>query len=329
MGIPDVVVVGAGVSGLSTGILGAEAGAQVRIVAAEPPLRTTSAAATGMCGPVFRGPDERTAAWELATVRHLVGLAAAEPDAGVHISTGLAAAPGAVGSAPPLADESAFVRPGDPAELPAGFDLGLWLRVPLVDMPVYLRYLADRFARLGGELIEGRVESLAAAADGAPVVVNCAGVGAVALCGDAELRPVRGQHVVVANPGLDGFFMPAPGPVEWASYHVFGDRVLLGGFAVEDGWDPTPTERNAAGILQRCAALEPKLAAATVLEHRGGLRPVRPRVRLEVEDLKSAKDGLRCVHNYGHGGVGVLQSWGCAQQAVALALGDRAGAPQV
>ncbi len=325
MAIPDVVVVGAGVSGLSTGILAAEAGARVRIVAAEPPLRTTSAAATGMCGPVFRGPDERTAGWELATVRHLVELAGDEPGAGVHISTGLVAAPASVGSAPPLADETAFVRPADPAELPAGFDFGLWLRVPLVDMPVYLRYLADRFVRLGGVLTERRVESPAAAAEGARVVVNCAGVGAAALCGDADLRPVRGQQVVVANPGLAGFFMPAPGPDEWASWHVHGDHVLLGGIAFEDGWDPTPTERDAAGIRERCAALEPRLADATVLEHRGGLRPVRPRVRLEVEDIDGADGRVRCVHNYGHGGVGVLQSWGCAKQAVALALGSRVG----
>jgi D-amino-acid oxidase len=211
----DVLVIGAGVIGLSTGVLLAERlGARVEIVAAELPQATTSAAATGMCGPVFRGPDERAVRWELATVSHLSELADAEPAAGVRWATGLAAAPAGMGSAPPLADELALVRLADPDELPAGFAFGMWVRIPLVDLPVYLRYLADRFAAAGGRLRQGRVDALAGAAERAPVLVNCTGVGAAALCADRELRPVRGQQVVVANPGLEGFFMPAPGASE-------------------------------------------------------------------------------------------------------------------
>ncbi|MDN5913962.1 MAG: FAD-binding oxidoreductase [Pseudonocardia sp.] len=312
-----LVVVGAGVIGLSTGIVLAEAGARVRIVAAEPPLRSTSAAATGMCGPVFHGPDQRTAAWELATVAHLTALADTEPAAGVAITTGLIAAAAGIEQAPPLADASVLVRIADPDELPAGFGFGMWLRVPMVDMPVYLQYLLDRFAAAGGLIVERRVESLASAADGAATLVNCAGVGAAALCSDEGLHPVRGQHVVVENPGLEGFFMPGPGASEWASWHVHGDHVLLGGISVEDGWDPAPSQVIADGILERCVALEPRFADARIIGHRAGLRPVRPRARLEVEDI----GGLRCVHNYGHGGVGVLQSWGCAQQAARLARG--------
>jgi D-amino-acid oxidase len=313
----DIVVIGAGVNGLSVAVVLAEAGVRVRIVTADPPLRTTSAAATGMCGPVFHGPDARTAAWELATVAHLTTLAGAEPTAGVRISTGLAVAPPGVTQAPQLADESALVRLADPGELPAGSGFGMWLRVPLVDMPVYLRYLVDRFTAAGGRIVERRVESLDAAADGAAVLVNCAGIGAAALCADDTLRPVRGQHVVVENPGLEGFFMPGPGASEWASWHAHGDHVLLGGIAVEGGWDPTPSEEVAAGIVARCVAAEPRFADARVIGHRAGLRPARPRARLELESL----DGLRCVHDYGHGSVGVLQSWGCAQEAARLALG--------
>jgi len=40
-----------------------------------------------------------------------------------------------------------------------------------------------------------------------------------------------------------------------------------------------------------------------------GLRPNRPAVRLEAEPLG---DGRR-VHCYGHGGMGVSLSWGCAR----------------
>jgi D-amino-acid oxidase len=48
-----------------------------------------------------------------------------------------------------------------------------------------------------------------------------------------------------------------------------------------------------------------------VLNHRVGLRPSRPSVRLErVGDV---------IHCYGHGGAGVTLSWGCADEVVALA----------
>jgi D-amino-acid oxidase len=52
-----------------------------------------------------------------------------------------------------------------------------------------------------------------------------------------------------------------------------------------------------------------------VLEHRAGLRPWRPEVRLEMETV----GGAAVIHNYGHGGAGVTLSWGCADRVVELA----------
>ena len=61
--------------------------------------------------------------------------------------------------------------------------------------------------------------------------------------------------------------------------------------------------------------LEPRLAGVEVLEHRVGLRPGRPEIRLERED---PADGVPRVHNYGHGGSGVTLSWGCAEETLRL-----------
>jgi hypothetical protein len=47
---------------------------------------------------------------------------------------------------------------------------------------------------------------------------------------------------------------------------------------------------------------------------RAAQRPERPQVRLEAEMLG---DTL-CIHNYGHGGLGVTLSWGCAAQVAHL-----------
>lgn len=48
-------------------------------------------------------------------------------------------------------------------------------------------------------------------------------------------------------------------------------------------------------------AIRTGLADARFPEHRVGLRPFRPRARLESERLAN---GALCVHNYVHGGAG-------------------------
>jgi D-amino-acid oxidase len=148
-------------------------------------------------------------------------------------------------------------------------------------------------------------------------VANCAGLVARQLVPDPTLRPVRGPKVVVENPGLDTFFVEAPLGAAWTAYLPYSDHVVLGGRAADgdERLDPDPAEANE--ILRACAEVEPRLAGARVLEHRVGLRPSRPAVRLEAERV----GGALVVHNYGHGGEGVMHSWGCAAEAVALLRG--------
>ena len=83
-----------------------------------------------------------------------------------------------------------------------------------------------------------------------------------------------------------------------------------------ESWDTTPDLDEERRIIERCAAIEPRLNDAKVLEHRVGLRPARPEIRLELE----TRDGVRIVHNYGHAGIGVSVSWGCAAEATRLLL---------
>ena len=110
------------------------------------------------------------------------------------------------------------------------------------------------------------------------------------------------------------FFIEHTMAAEWASFMPHGDHVVLGGVAVPDQWDRATNLDVAAGIVRRCTAVEPLLAGARILKHRVGLRPDRPAVRLEAEPLG---DG-RHVHCYGHGGMGVSLSWGCAREVAAL-----------
>ena len=93
------------------------------------------------------------------------------------------------------------------------------------------------------------------------------------------------------------------------------DHVILGGTAEPEVWSRDPDDAIAAAIVDRCVRLEPRLADATILEHRVGLRPTRSTIRLEAE--RSAT-GSPIIHNYGHSGAGVTLAWGCAHEVANL-----------
>jgi D-amino-acid oxidase len=309
-----VVVIGAGVSGLTTAVCLAEAGRPVRVLAAEPPLRTTSVVAGAMWGPSFQQPMAKTLAWTRRSLDEFTVLAR-DPDTGVRLAPALTVGDLPSGELPPQVRMIPELRPCPPEELPPGFAAGFRARMPLVDMPRYLEYLRRRLVTAGGEVEIQAVRTLAEALAMAPVVVNCSGLGARELAGDTTVRPVFGQHVVLTNPGLDGLVMELSMRPEWVSYFPHRDRVICGGISIADRWDTSPDPEVTERILWRCRELEPRLRDAEVIDIVAGLRPDRPVVRVEGERLGAGV----CVHNYGHGGTGVSLSWGCARAAAELA----------
>ncbi|WP_244193529.1 FAD-dependent oxidoreductase [Mycobacterium nebraskense] len=182
--------------------------------------------------------------------------------------------------------------------------------------------------RIHGPLIEH--EQRLRADYGADVIVNCTGLGARELADDPTIEAhrsallrivddgtsasrVTAAHVVAANTDTDtkdGIFIVPRGI----------DRHFLGGLVEPGHYD---TELNLAnhpplrGMLDRCTEFLPKLRGAQLDDLdpvRVGLRPFRPGgVRLETEP------GTQIVHNYGHGGAGVILSWGCAHEVADLA----------
>jgi D-amino-acid oxidase len=289
----DVVVVGAGVSGLTTAVCLAESGRRTGVIAAGTDAATTSYAAGATWSPYLVEFGERAQQWSFETLTELRGLAGRD-------GTGVTLRPGVElsGDGPPPWQG----RLQDFAEIESGWRLV----APVVDMPVYLGYLRRRAEAAGVTVAEGRVASLDAV--DAPLVVNCTGIGARELAADPSVVPVRGQVVIVANPGIAEFFVSeSDPPVYWFPQ---GDTLLLGGTAQTGEEDLEPDPQVAAAIVARCAEVDKRIADAPVLGHRVGLRPTRPAIRLE-------RDG-RVIHNYGHGGAGVTLSWGCAREVVRL-----------
>jgi D-amino-acid oxidase len=302
----EVIVVGGGVAGLTTAVLLAESGRRVRVWARETAERTTSAVAGGLWWPYRIEPGPLAGAWALESLGVYGELAARPAQTGVRLVEGVHQ-----GIRPAELGAWAGRVPGLRAV--AG---GLAARLPVIDMPVHLAWLRRRLVRAGGTVEVREVTDLAAVP--AAVVVNCAGLGARSLVPDPAVRPVRGQLVVVENPGVTDWFTRVDHSSAASTYFIpQPGRLLLGGTAEEDDWSLEPDPGTAAAIVARCAAVRPEIAGARVLAHRVGLRPAREAVRLERQPLP---DGRALVHNYGHGGAGVTVAWGCARETAALAF---------
>ena len=315
-----VVVIGAGVSGLTSAVCLAEAGWPVRVWAAALPQQTTSVVAGAVWSPPR--PAERatqTLAWSehsLVVFREL----ASDPTTGVRMAPAMTV--GELTGADAMSSAAELIpdlRPADPADLPAGFRTGFRATMPMIDMPHYLDYLTNRLAAAGCDIEIHPVRSLAEAADAAPIVVNCTGLGAGALTGDDTVRPLFGQHVILTNPGLEQLFLEINTGPEWTCYFPHPQRVVCGGISIPDRWDISPDLALTDRIVERCRRIEPRLSQAEVVETITGLRPDRPLVRVAAEPLGSAL----CVHNYGHSSNGVTLSWGCARDVLRLVSGDR------
>ncbi|HEU4811727.1 MAG TPA: FAD-dependent oxidoreductase [Nocardioides sp.] len=299
-----VIVVGAGVVGLSCAVRLLEAGHRVDVVARDLPLETTSAVAAAIWYPYRALPQDRVTAWSATTYAVFDAIADTDPESGVRM------VPGAevfTSRRPDPWWRTAVPHLERVRDLPDGYADGWTFTTPVVEMPVYLAWLGGRVAELGGTITRLNIHTLPTGPD---VVVNCSGLGARLLGADRTVVPVRGQVVYVEQVGLDRWWLDAEGP----TYVVPRSHdIVVGGTDQEGEWSRTPSPESAAEILQRAARLVPALRDAKVLRHKVGLRPVRPAVRLErVGDV---------VHCYGHGGAGVTLSWGAADEVAALVAG--------
>lgn len=317
----DVVVVGAGVSGLTCALVLARAGHRVRLWSAAPPGTGTSAVAAAVWYAYRAGPAARTAAWAHASWRVFRALAR-DPRTGIVLRTCLEVdatrddLPWAPGAGPEVRDAA-------PRELPPGVARGLCFELPVVPMPTYLAWLVARLAEHAVTCELRRLASFGEALAAAPVVVDCAGLGARELAGDALLVPIRGQVAWVERRGDERilFGHDAAGVVTYVIPRL--DDVVLGGTAEVGCEDLTPDAETTAALLARCAALAPELAGRAVRAVKVGLRPGRETVRVEAQ---RAPGGGLVVHDYGHGGAGVTLSWGCAREVAKLVSGSGARA---
>lgn len=315
----EIVVIGAGVIGLTTALELLQRGAKVVVRTRDEIDATTSAVAAAVWYPFLAEPRERVLEWSRTTYEVLAREARDEPSSGVRMERFVE-----VFDVPDPDVWWASAVPGlrflPQSEVPAGFRAALEVHVPVADTRRYLPWLHERVLALGGDVHVRAVASLAELA-GAPghapsAIVNCTGLGARDLCGDTSLVPIRGQVLVARGLTLSRGVLDETGPSPIYAIPR-ASELILGGTAQHGDVRSAPDERDTEAILAGLQRHLPELAPRHVVAARVGLRPWRPAIRLEREPRNA---GPMLVHNYGHGGSGYTVAWGCAREAADLAL---------
>jgi len=305
----SIIVVGGGVSGLSTAVNLQQAGFAVTILTRDMPQSTTSMAA----GAVWYGESTtgKSREWARVTLKHFQILAD-DPKSGLQIVRLLEVFPYRVPD-PWFIDQLPYFTRIPANELPDGFKDGMLMDVPIVESPRYLQFLSDQFLANGGKFEVREIKSLDDLKQDYSLIVNCTGVWAKVVADDPSVYPIRGQTVIIDAPDIKQGYMD---DATFTYLFPRGDGVLIGGVADVNNWDLNVDDSVTSDIVARCSQIEPTVADATILRQFVGLRPGRAQVRLEAETLS---EQCTVIHNYGHAGIGYTLSWGCALDVVSIA----------
>lgn len=217
---------------------------------------------------------------------------------------------------------------------------------PMVDTDRYMAWLLERVREAGVEVEQGRIDGVLAdqeaalkARYGVDAIVNCAGLGARELAPE-YMYPLRGALVRMKN---DGRRFPRITQAHCVSHDeerneqdiVFivprgADMLVLGGLAEPDEWglDIGLDYPPIRDMYERCMEFLPVLRDGELDPNERTRAGLRPFRRANVR--LDVQEGTSIVHNYGHGGAGVTFSWGCALEVadhVAALLGVSAAQP--
>ncbi|KAG6332544.1 hypothetical protein ID866_6543 [Astraeus odoratus] len=237
-------------------------------------------------------------------------------------------------------------RPISQTELVPGATHGWTFTTFTLYTPVYLNWLMGRFLAGGGTIVRAQLQHISQAMqggiDGLPrkpdAVVLCAGLGARFLGGveDKDVYPIRGQTVVLRAPWVryGRTLSQADGSYSYVMPRITGD-VLIGGIRGANDWFPVPRKEDRDTILTRALGVCPELAPPEIRAERMptiddlrpliidegcGFRPARKGgIRLELKWFEGGLETrIPVIYNYGHSGMGFQSSWGSASVALRL-----------
>ncbi|KAI1863176.1 uncharacterized protein JN550_009702 [Neoarthrinium moseri] len=348
--MPNIVVAGAGVSGLTTAyVLSQQKRNVVTVVAKHMPgdydIEYASPVAGANVLPMSTLENSR---WERETWPILKKIAVQTPEAGVHLQKSRVfrrqkdidklKSPGATfdglfAENPWYSTLFEDFRELPKEELPEGMASGCEFGSVCINVMVYLPWLLGQ-CRKNGVLFKRAslkhlldVTSLTPRPGKVDIIVNATGLGSLKLGGvtDKDMTPIRGQVVVVRNESPHMFTMSGTDDeadeVCYAMTRAAGGGTVLGGTYMKGSWESQPDPNQAMRIMRRACQMVPELTngqgvrGLDIVRHGVGLRPHRNGgVRVEKEKMGD----IWVVHNYGHSSWGYQGSWGCAAGVLEL-----------
>lgn len=313
-----VLVVGAGVSGLTCAVRLLERGHEVVVVADRPPDRTVSAVA-GALWYLPRGEllDERAVRWARASYDRFLAMSA-DLGNGIVLRESLELLR-SERDLDLLREALPGFRMARTDELRAGATDGFVAGpLPVLTMETYLDALVRR-VRAGARMLTRRFVHITEVIELArrwrcDAVVNASGLGARELVRDRGMTPVRGQLIRLEPIGLETVILDEEHPGGVVYLVPRRDDLVCGGIRAIGEESEAHDREIERAILERCQLLEPRICDARRLSRAVGIRPGRGAVRVELEEVAR----MPVVHDYGHGGNGVTLSWGCADDVADL-----------
>ncbi|MEG4406980.1 FAD-dependent oxidoreductase [Microcoleus sp. MON2_D5] len=207
---------------------------------------------------------------------------------------------------------------------------------PQVDTDIYMQWLYSQVKEFGCKIVQAKISGNLPELQeklknqfSVDIIVNCSGLGSTELAND-DMYPLRGALIRVKN---DGVSMPRVTTAHCMTFDntvggqnmIFilprGENTLLvGGLVEPHQWELDINLENYEPIQDmwnRCVNFMPILKDATI----DSTEPVRVGLRPARKDniRLEQEPGTDIIHNYGHGGSGVTLSWGCAKEVVQIA----------
>lgn len=190
-----------------------------------------------------------------------------------------------------------------------------------VEMPEYIPQLYDAYRALGGDIERRTVTPEELDAFRGQTVFNCSGYGSRELFNDQSMRAVKGHILQVPYEGADPLpFSYTYTPTDYTHYAymyprknsvLFGGSYLMGD--IDDGeWNGESPEQpmtvDDETIPERLYTVNEEIMSEYLevnedeISAKHGFRPYR------ADGIRMEQDG-NVIHNYGHGGSGVSLSW--------------------
>jgi D-amino-acid oxidase len=307
-----VLVIGAGVVGLSSAYLLHNAGYKVTIYTKDYSQDTTSAVAGAFWEPHLVQPIEKAHRWSKFTYDYMNSNILPILDSGIREIV-VNSYQNPANPDPwwmPIAKNFRHLEKGEMSDI---YTSGWEYDSLLFDTTVYLPWLVSQLSEKGIEMKQFEVKSFEEVLPDFDLVVNCTGLGAKTLCNDDQVYPIRGQVLRVAPNGFDKVMLDENDDSIVYVVPRSSDMVIGGTGQVND-WNTQPDPKDTNRIINKLKKILPEFADVEVLEEKVGLRPARSKVRLETEQIGDKT----IIHNYGHGGAGYTLSWGCANDVVNL-----------